>query len=156
LVRPFASKRHMVANLAPDFSPPCASDILDIAVAFDVLLNVLTHTLFHEALCHEDGILDRFRGGTPVANNAGAVDPRQRCTTIFGSIDTLPNIVERWTHQARPHAAPQGIAQARLEGLAVHLREPFAHLQSNIPNKAITDDDIGDATKKMLPFDIPD
>ena len=33
---------------------------------------------------------------------------------------------------------------------------PSHIFRGNIPNKAITDDDIGDTTKKMLPFNIPD
>jgi hypothetical protein len=101
LVRPFASKRHMVANLTPDFPPPCGPGFLDITVAFNVFLNTLTYPLFHEALCHVNGILDRFGGGAPVANNAGTIDPKEWCTTVFGRIDALPDIVERRSHQDR-------------------------------------------------------
>ena len=67
----------MIADVTPNVPPPCAPGFLDIAVAFDIFLNTLTHTLFHETLRHVDGILDRFGGGTPVANNTGAVDPQE-------------------------------------------------------------------------------
>src|SRR5215831_18698631 len=156
LIRPFNLKRHMVADVTPDFPPPCGPGFLDVAVAFNVFLNTLTYPLFHEALRHVNGILNRFGGGAPVANNAGAVDPEEWRTTVFGSIDALSDIVQRRTHQDRGQAAPRGIGEAGLQGLAIHLRKPFAHLQGNVPNKAITHDDIGDATKKMLPFNIPD
>src|SRR6266545_5275779 len=78
LVFTFASKRHMVPDMTPDFPPPWGPDFLDIAVAFDIFLNTLTHTLLYETLRHVDGILDRFGGGAPVANNTGAVDPEER------------------------------------------------------------------------------
>jgi hypothetical protein len=57
-----------------------------------------------------------------VANNTGAVDPKEWRTTVFGSIDTLPDIVQRRTHQDRGQAAPWGIGQAGLQGLAIHFR----------------------------------
>src|SRR6266540_4122343 len=154
LVFTFASKRHMVPDMTPDFPPPWGPDFLDIAVAFDIFLNTLTHTLLYETLRHVDGILDRFGGGAPVANNTGAVDPEERGPPIFGRVDALADLIQRRTHQGRSQAAPEGVGQAGLEGLAIHLRQPFAHLQSDIPNKAITYNDIGDATKKMLPFNI--
>jgi hypothetical protein len=47
----------MVADVTPDFPPPCGPDFLDIAVAFNVFLNTLTYPLFHETLRHVNGIL---------------------------------------------------------------------------------------------------
>jgi hypothetical protein len=60
LVRPFTSERHVVADVTPDFPPPCGPGFLDIAVTFNVFLNTLTDPLFHEALRHANGIFDRL------------------------------------------------------------------------------------------------
>src|SRR6266704_2237948 len=146
----------MVADVTPNFPPPWGPSCLDIAVPLDIFLNMATHTLFHEALRHVDGILHRFGCGAPVANNTGAVDPKERRATILRSVHPLADIVQGRPHQNRRQAAPWGVGQAGLEGLAIHLRQPFAHLEGNIANKAITHDHISGTAKNMLPFDIAD
>src|SRR5262250_2670634 len=102
----------MTADVTPNFPPPRTPNFLDIAVAFDILLNLVTHTLFHEALRHVDSILHRLRRRTPVADNTGAVDPQERCTTVLGSIHPLADVVQGRTHQDRSQTAPGGVGQA--------------------------------------------
>src|SRR5262245_60910169 len=110
----------MVTDLTPNFAPPCGHCFLDITIAFDIVLDMLTDALFHEALSHMDGVLDCFRGGAPVANNAGPIDPEEWCATIFRRVHPLADIVQGWTHQDGCQAAPWRIGQASLEGLAIH------------------------------------
>src|SRR5215471_1537951 len=107
----------MIADMEPNFPPPCASNFLVIAVPFHIFLNMVTHTLFHEALRHVNSIFHRFRCRTPMANNTGAIDPQERCTAVLGSVYPLADIVQGRTHQNCCQTTPWGVGQASLEGL---------------------------------------
>src|SRR5882724_131464 len=133
---------------------PCLAPSREDRGGGELLFNFLVHARAGKSRSHANGVFHGVGVRTPMTDHTNAADAQQRRAAVLRIINRLPQRLESSLRKHSPHLRKERTID-RLPQQPKNLkRQAFANLQRDVADKAVADDDIHAARKKIPAFHI--